>query len=93
MTKTLGSIRQCVHNENMPVKVKLFASMREYLDLNETEIPIENIETVADVWQAIARDKPMPENTLCAVNLEHTNEAAGISDGDEVAFFPPVTGG
>ena len=77
----------------MSVKVKLFASMREYLGISETEVPIEKIQTVADVWQAIAPDKPMPENTLCAVNLEHTNEAAAINDGDEVAFFPPVTGG
>lgn len=77
----------------MAIKVKLFASMREYLDLDEVEITDDKIETVADVWLAIASDKPMPDNTLCAVNLQHSNEAAAINDGDEVAFFPPVTGG
>lgn len=77
----------------MTVKVKLFASMREYLDLDEIEIAIDNINDVTDVWRAIAGDKPMPDNTLCAVNLQHTSEDAPIADGDEVAFFPPVTGG
>lgn len=28
-----------------------------------------------------------------AVNQEHTNFDAAIRPGDEVAFFPPVTGG
>jgi len=77
----------------MTVKVKLFASMREYLDLNELEIPADNISTVADVWRNIAADKPMPDNTLCAVNQLQTGAEASVSDNDEVAFFPPVTGG
>lgn len=29
----------------------------------------------------------------CAVNHEHVERDAPIRDGDEVAFFPPVTGG
>lgn len=77
----------------MSVKVKLFASMREYLDLDETEISGENISSVADVWRDIAAGKPMPENTLCAVNLRHSSAETAVADGDEIAFFPPVTGG
>lgn len=77
----------------MSVKVKLFASMREYLEQDELEIAAEDINNVSDVWRRVAGDKPMPENTLCAVNLQHVNHETAVVDGDEVAFFPPVTGG
>lgn len=77
----------------MAIKIKCFASMREYLDLSEREIAIDGISTVAEVWQTIAGDKPMPDNTLCAVNQTQADAGFQVSDGDEVAFFPPVTGG
>lgn len=77
----------------MTIKVKCFASMREYLDLGELEIAIDGIHSVADVWEKIAADKPMPENTLCAVNQNQADAGSSVADGDEVAFFPPVTGG
>jgi molybdopterin synthase sulfur carrier subunit len=35
----------------------------------------------------------MPANTLAAVNMEYVDLAGPVRDGDEVAFFPPVTGG
>lgn len=77
----------------MAIKVKCFASMREYLDLSEREIGMDGINTVADVWRSVAGEKPMPENTLCAVNQSQANADFAVSSGDEVAFFPPVTGG
>ena len=77
----------------MAIKVKCFASMREYLDLSERDIATDGISNVADVWQSIAGDKPMPDNTLCAVNQSQADAQFAVSDGDEVAFFPPVTGG
>ena len=40
----------------------------------------------ADAFSDIARLR-------VAVNQHHTNFDAGIADGDEIAFFPPVTGG
>jgi molybdopterin synthase sulfur carrier subunit len=35
----------------------------------------------------------MPTSTLIAINMEYTDAKAALKDGDEVAFFPPVTGG
>jgi molybdopterin synthase sulfur carrier subunit len=35
----------------------------------------------------------MPSNVLVAVNMEYTDPSHTLKDGDEVAFFPPVTGG
>ena len=37
--------------------------------------------------------RPIPDNVLVAVNLEYTHRGASVQAGDEVAFFPPVTGG
>ncbi|MGN6515638.1 MAG: molybdopterin converting factor subunit 1 [Rhizomicrobium sp.] len=34
-----------------------------------------------------------PKRIRAAVNQEHANFDAPLKDGDEVAFFPPVTGG
>jgi len=77
----------------MTVKVKFFASMRETLNQSELDIDSTAATTVAEVWQIAAGDLPMPENTVCAVNQTHAGLAHPVADGDEVAFFPPVTGG
>ncbi len=77
----------------MAVKVKFFASMREYLNQSELDISVSGATTVAAVWQQVAGDKPMPENTVCAVNQTQAKPDFAVNDGDEVAFFPPVTGG
>ncbi|MBS0276076.1 MAG: molybdopterin converting factor subunit 1 [Proteobacteria bacterium] len=34
-----------------------------------------------------------PKRIRVAVNQEHTSFDAALKEGDEVAFFPPVTGG
>jgi molybdopterin synthase sulfur carrier subunit len=51
------------------------------------------IKTVADVWRHVARGVELPDNTLVAVNKEYASLAHEVREGDEVAFFPPVTGG
>jgi molybdopterin synthase sulfur carrier subunit len=40
-----------------------------------------------------ATAQPLPPRLLAAVNLEHATHDQMVRDGDEVAFFPPVTGG
>lgn len=76
----------------MTIKVKFFASLREQIVNPNTEVDGAHAKTISDVWK-LATDHPMPPHVLCSVNLEHTEPAAPVSDGDEVAFFPPITGG
>jgi molybdopterin synthase sulfur carrier subunit len=77
----------------MSVNVKFFASMRETLGQSELQIDIDTEQTVAAVWAQVAGDQPMPDNTVCAVNHTQATPESMVKDGDEVAFFPPVTGG
>ncbi len=60
--------------------------------IEETLSP-EGLDTVSDVWKAVSEGKPLPDQMLCAVNMEYASSESAVKDGDEVAFFPPVTGG
>ena len=77
----------------MSIEVKFFASLRERVGKSGCTLKSSNIENVTDVWREAVADLAMPENTLVAVNMEYVDTAQGVHDGDEVAFFPPVTGG
>lgn len=77
---------------HMTIRVKFFASLREQITDPNTEVDGAQAKTISDVWK-LATDAPMPPHVLCSVNLEHQEPDAPVSDGDEVAFFPPITGG
>ncbi len=76
----------------MKVKVKYFASMRDRMGKGDEELELQEGATIADLWQAVSQEV-LPENTLVAVNMEYTDLSHPLKEGDEVAFFPPVTGG
>ena len=77
----------------MTVTVKFFASLRERLGQAEAQIDYRDGLTVNDAWQQASNNAEMPANTLCAVNMDYVDSSHTVADGDEVAFFPPVTGG
>ncbi len=77
----------------MSIKVRYFASLRERVGRSEDSIDASQIMTVKDVWQAANREVPLPDNVLAAINMDYAALNAEVRDGDEVAFFPPVTGG
>ncbi len=84
----------------MAVKVLYFASLRDALELGEEETVLpDTVMTVADLcghlasrggeWTRLVTSASLS----CAVNQDMASSAMQINDGDEVAFFPPVTGG
>ncbi len=77
----------------MSIRVRYFASLREQLGRYEDQIEAEGIETVSDVWAIVGDGKAMPNQIVYAVNMNYAKLNTAVKDGDEIAFFPPVTGG
>jgi molybdopterin synthase sulfur carrier subunit len=77
----------------MPVHVRFFASLRESLGRDELALDLPATARVADVWTAATGQTAVPAGVLCAINRDYATPSAAVQPGDEVAFFPPVTGG
>jgi len=77
----------------MAIRVRYFANLRELVGHNEESLSADNIQTVADVLNVINKKNKLPENILQAINMDYAELKSPVKDGDEVAFFPPVTGG
>src|SRR4029077_18945934 len=79
------------------VKARLFARLREQAgaEIETLELPAGS--TVVDVYEALRRAHPALEADRAAVraalNQEFADWGAAVTDGDEVAFIPPVSGG
>lgn len=84
----------------MSIKLLYFAHLRETLACNgeELDLPVgvgnvgalrAHLAARGDAWIALAQSQSL----RAAVNQRMADEQAAVVDGDEVAFFPPVTGG
>lgn len=83
------------------IKVLFFASYREALGISNIEIATPNtsmslaqlkqllIAEHGATWQAILE----APNRVQAINQTVADDESIVADSDEVAFFPPVTGG
>lgn len=81
----------------MLVTVKFLASYAEEVGEDEVDLMLPHASTVADLLEQV-RDKfprwgRMVEQPLVARNLEYVRAEQLLEDGDEVAIFPPVSGG
>ncbi len=76
----------------MSITVRFFASIRERLGKSEVVLDARGLRSVAEVWEQAAGGLP-PAPLLAAVNLEYASLDSPVRDGDEVGFFPPVSGG
>jgi molybdopterin synthase sulfur carrier subunit len=77
----------------MSIRVKVFASLAERTGLREATCAYLPGMTVVRVWQEVTQGAAFPPNVLSAVNFEYAKPETPVKDGDEVGFFPPVTGG
>ncbi len=76
----------------MNITVKYFASLREQQGKREESLDLEKETSVAEIWESVSGSLDA-ENVLMAINMEYVKPDTIVKDGDEVAFFPPVTGG
>ncbi len=77
--------------------MRYFASIREWTGLKEEELDIPDgvtAETLKDIVQTRHRKLDLQEGgILVAVNGSFIEPTRVIKQGDEVALFPPVSGG
>lgn len=77
----------------MAIKIKLFASLAESLQRREATLEYVDGMTVSSVWTEISDGAAVPPDVMMALNMAYCERDAPLKDGDEVAYFPPVTGG
>ena len=80
-------------------RVLFFAQLREDLNCDSLDLELTEPCTVTQLRHRIINDNPQWQAIfkhslmLCSVNQTLTDFADEVHPGDEVAFFPPVTGG
>jgi molybdopterin synthase catalytic subunit len=74
------------------ITVRLFAGLREIAGESYRELELPETSSVADVWPALNLGAE-PAGLLYALNRAYADRETTLSDGDEVALIPPVSGG
>lgn len=80
----------------MALKLLFFAQSAQWAGRRELEIPWERGSTVADLLRGRRELLPILQHQSLlkvAVNQEFSRFDQEVSDGDEIAFLPPVSGG
>lgn len=77
----------------MKIHVKYFASVRDLMETESKDLDIDKSLSVYELWKELTVKMSVPEDVLIAVNHKYVDKDFKLNDGDEVAYFPPVTGG
>ncbi|KZY39833.1 hypothetical protein A3729_24180, partial [Oleiphilus sp. HI0043] len=82
------------------MNILFFASLREQLDCDSEQwTEIDGIQTTGDIKSKLqSRGEPWlsalaNERIIISVNQDIADASTAVKVGDEVAFYPPVTGG
>lgn len=76
----------------MKVTVRLFAGLRERAGTAERELDLPEGSRAGDAWNELDLGAE-PPGLLLAVNRGYVGHDHELSEGDELAFIPPVSGG
>ena len=78
------------------MKILYFASLKENLNTSDEDLAFKSPVKISTIKKELVQkygERHFPKNILCAVNQEIASEDTLVNEVDEVAFFPPVTGG
>lgn len=82
------------------INILYFASLAESLGRDDEKFELQTPPTISSLQlkEQLATRGPewkilLAPSTRCSVNLVISSDDTEIKPGDEVAFFPPVTGG
>jgi molybdopterin converting factor subunit 1 len=78
------------------IRVRLFARLRELAGSETESLQLAPGATLSDVYSKVRQTHPeLPDRSSVrgAINQEFADWSATVSDRDEVAFIPPVSGG
>jgi molybdopterin converting factor subunit 1 len=81
----------------MSLRIYFFASLADITGIRETHLDPAGFVDVISVFNRFAKDFPRLEtyrsSVLFALNSDYAGPESPVRDGDEIAFFPPVSGG
>jgi molybdopterin converting factor subunit 1 len=79
------------------VTVRLFARLRDIAGAAELTRDLPAGATIGSLWRQLAAEFPdlaqYERSISSAVNLDYARMDHAVSEGDEIAFLPPVSGG
>lgn len=81
----------------MEFEIRFFASLKDYIDGDRITVMVEKPATVATLIKAIGEEYPtlaaLMKSSIVSVNHEFAFPELELAEGDEIAMFPPVSGG
>jgi MoaE-MoaD fusion protein len=81
----------------MQVRLLFFATLKDIVGTRQLQLDVPEGLTVADVLSHLEQSYPRIKDyrpvVLTAINEEYVDQTTHVSDGDELAIFPPVSGG
>src|SRR5262245_21217606 len=81
----------------MQVRLLFFATLKDIIGAREMNLDVPSGAKVSDVWSHLEDRYPgikaYRQLVLTAINEEYVEGNALVNEGDELAIFPPVSGG
>ena len=93
----MPSLASVLRSNKMQVRLLFFASLKDIVGSRQLQLDLPHGATVEDVLTRLEASYPRIKDyrpvVLTAINEEYVDRRTPIQEGDEVALFPPVSGG